>query len=275
MPSGDIVSMRIGEFFGRRQSRRSAGAFALAELVPTVPERDVHEHAHSDAHFVLLCDGHYVSSAAGAPELAIAPMLVYNPPGTAHRDRFRGDGGRFFTISCHADVVRDADADGDCRLPSAARVLGGDALTLAQRLRRDVRVWDAASPVLIESLALHLLACAAAPSAARDASPAWLQQARDMLDDRWCDDIGVTDVAMSVGVHPVHLARRFRERFGVAPADYLRSTRIARAADLLRRSTLPIGEIGLRCGLGDASQFSKTFLRVRGVPPRAFRRSAC
>lgn len=129
----DVLPLRAGEFLGRRQRRRIAGVSALAELTPTVPEREVREHAHEDAHFVLLCAGTYVSRAAGAPAVAAAPMLVYNPPGTVHRDRFRGEGGRFFTLSCDAAVLADVDAnDGSRRVQAhGSRVLPHEALALA------------------------------------------------------------------------------------------------------------------------------------------------
>ena len=272
--TADVLALRAGEFFGRRQRRRIAGVFALAELTPTVPESEVREHMHEDAHFVLLCAGAYVSSAAGAPAVAATPMLVYNPPGTMHRDRFRGEGGRFFTLSCDATVLADVDVDGEPRRvhTHGARVLQRDALALAQRVRRECIDWDAASPVLAESLALQLLAFTLpGTSSAPDGTPAWLRDARDLIEDRWSEDIGVREIAHCVGVHPVHLARRFRERFGLGPGDYLRATRVERAADLLRRSSLPIGDIALRCGFGDASQFSKAFLRLRGLSPRAYR----
>lgn len=273
----DVVALRAGEFFGRRQHRRIAGAFSLAELTPTVPEREVREHAHEDAHFVLLRAGAYVSSAAGAPAVAAMPMLVYNPPGTVHRDRFRGEGGRFFALSCDAELLAHVEADGGSqRLQTqGARVMPHDALALAQRVRRECADWDAASPILAESLALQLLAFTLPGSSpVPDGTPSWLRDARELIEDRWGEDVGVREIARCVGVHPVHLARRFRERFGVGPGDYLRATRVARAADLLRRSSLPIGDIALRCGFGDASQFSKAFLRLRGVSPRAYRAAA-
>lgn len=264
---GNTLALRHGEFFGRRQSRRTAGGFVFSELTPTLPEHAVREHAHDDAHFVLLCEGAYVSTAAGAPAVATTPLLIYNPPGTVHRDRFRGEGGRFFTVSCDARFVIDAGE----RLSRQTIVLSREAMLVAARLRRECMQWDAASAVLAESQALVLLGVAAAPLQAPDGMAPWLRRAREMLDDHWADALGIADVASAVGVHPVHLARRFRSRYGLGPGEYSRSIRLQRAADLLRRSKLPVGEIGLRCGFGDASQFARAFLRWQGQSPRAYR----
>src|SRR5579872_7086958 len=96
-----------GQFMGDRCSNIRLPDFSLSHLVPTVPEDEVPEHTHTEAHYVLFLAGRYVSSAHGAPKVSPAPMLIYNPPGTVHRDRFRGDGGRFFTLSVSASAVSE------------------------------------------------------------------------------------------------------------------------------------------------------------------------
>ena len=56
-----------GSFYGDYRERRQVGDLALAELRPTVPEHEVETHTHDDAHFLLLLDGNYLSSARGMP----------------------------------------------------------------------------------------------------------------------------------------------------------------------------------------------------------------
>ena len=111
------------QFLGQREGRWQAHCFSVARLVPTVPEHEVLEHTHAEAHFVLLLRGSYLSSAHGAPAQTREPLLVYNPPGTVHHDRF-GDlrGGLFLTVAVQAATLRrfeDAIA-----LPDHACALG-------------------------------------------------------------------------------------------------------------------------------------------------------
>ena len=115
------VRFRPGQFYGVRHDRTQGGIFELGVLEATAPEHDVHLHLHEEAHFVLVLAGTYISSAHGAPSLAPAPALVYNPPGTVHRDRFLGGKGRFMTISIAPERL-----DGDealRRIPSHASYL--------------------------------------------------------------------------------------------------------------------------------------------------------
>ena len=71
-----------GRFLGDYRAQREVGQMALAELRPTVPEHEVHEHTHEDAHFLLLLQGNYLSSAHGMPPVCSTRALVLNPPGT-------------------------------------------------------------------------------------------------------------------------------------------------------------------------------------------------
>ena len=52
-------------------------------------------HTHEEAHFVFVTSGTYLCSALGASAVCDPPTLVYNPPGTTHRDRFLSDTGLF------------------------------------------------------------------------------------------------------------------------------------------------------------------------------------
>ena len=49
---------RHDQFLGRYESRWEADGFPITRLTPTVPEDQVHEHTHSEAHYVLVLEGH-------------------------------------------------------------------------------------------------------------------------------------------------------------------------------------------------------------------------
>ncbi|GJG85962.1 AraC family transcriptional regulator [Gemmatimonadetes bacterium T265] len=278
----------FGAFYGRPDVRRAAPGLEVAVL-DADPHRVVERHAHAEAHFVFVLAGLYVSTAAGAPAVSAGPLLVYNPAGTTHRDRFealRGASrrggpqfeGRFLTLSVGADLVDAAATDG--RAPEAATVLRDpDALALARRLARAVTGDESGREALLgESLALTLLA-AAAPGRRSErtdvaaAPPRWLAVARELLDDRCGEAVRVADLARAAGVHPVHLARVFRRHLGCTPGEYLRHRRFERAAVLLRETARPLSDVALSCGFADQSHLAHAFRRHAGITPRAYRRA--
>ena len=269
----------FGAFYGRPARRRSAPGLEVAVL-DADPHRIVERHAHEEPHFVLVLEGLYVSSAANAPAVSSAPLLVYNPAGTVHRDRFEAHDsalgrrfeGRFLTLSIDASLADAAAADG--RLPSVATVLADPtSLATARRLAHAVSAEHDEFAMHAESLALTLVASiAAGGDSGAGSPPRWLAVARELLDDRCAEAISIAELARAAGVHPVHLARVFRQHVGCSPSDYLRRRRLERAAVLLRETRRPQSDIALHCGFGDQSHFANAFKRFAGATPREYRR---
>lgn len=260
--------LRHGEFFGTRETRREVAGFSLA-IASADPARPVARHTHEDAHFVLLLDGHYLSSARGAGHLHAEPALIYNPPGTTHQDTFPDCRGRFVGISVAparlaeaAEVARPSDV--------AIRMWDPDALAIAQRIARAAA--HAASDFGLEAACLELVGAFARDRGVALRPPRWLVRAREVLHDRACDGLAMTGVARDAGVHPVHLARSFRRYFGCTPAEYQRRCRVERAAYLVRATARPLAEIATGCGFVDQSHLTRAFARTFAITPGAYRR---
>lgn len=246
-----------GRFYGAPTIERQLPGVRLAHLAATMNAERVEEHSHDDAHFVLATHGRYLTTAWG-PETE-GPVLVYNPPGVIHRDRFVDTGGYFLAVSF---------APGDWRdLSAAARSTAGDALRLTRTLlSRDPE------PLTLEGLGLELAAHAMVRPFDSGRPPSWLALAETFLADSFDQPISVADLARVAGVHPVHLARGYRRWMGAAPGERLRTRRLERAADLLMHGRQPIGEIALAAGFCDQSHLNRQFSRAYGVTPGEFAR---
>ncbi|MEJ7601726.1 MAG: helix-turn-helix transcriptional regulator [Kofleriaceae bacterium] len=249
-----------GEFFGTREMTRQLAGFALS-ISSADPHRSVERHTHDDAHFILLLDGHYLSTARGAGHLHAEPALIYNPPGTTHQDTFPERCGRFVGISIsQPELVPEG---------GAFRIWDPVALDLAHRLAHATA--HDAPDLAFEALCLELVGCFS--HARHDRSPpAWLATVRELLHDRACDEPTMREVADHAGVHPVYLARAFRRYFGCTPAAYVRRCRVERAAVLVRTTALPLAEIAATCGFVDQSHFTRAFAKSLATSPGAYRR---
>lgn len=260
-----------GQFLGEFALRREAPGFSFAELSPTVPEPLVQVHRHDDAHYVLLLQGDYLSSARGAPALCRGPILVYNPPGTVHRDRFRSDGGRFFTLT--VAPARQRELEQALRLPDHACAESGAALLPALRLLAACRAWDASAELDSEALALELLAHTARLAHERSLRPpGWLRRVREHLREACAQPLRIAALARDAGVHPVHLAREFRRHYRCSPGEYLRRARLERALEALADPRLGLAEIAARAGFADAAHLAHAFRRGYGLTPGGYRR---
>jgi AraC-like DNA-binding protein len=88
------------------------------------------------------------------------------------------------------------------------------------------------------------------------------------LPDRpWTVDELASEAAMSRSA----LAKRFVELVGQSPIQYLAGWRMHLAKNLLRESTLGIGEIAGRVGYESEAAFNRAFRRLVGSPPATWR----
>lgn len=67
------------------------------------------------------------------------------------------------------------------------------------------------------------------------------------------------------------LSHQFKSVTGVAVMNYLLSCRIASAKKYLAETNISIGEIVDKCGFSDVNNFCRTFKKINGMTPSAFR----
>ncbi|WP_342750652.1 AraC family transcriptional regulator [Termitidicoccus mucosus] len=80
------------------------------------------------------------------------------------------------------------------------------------------------------------------------------------------------ELATLAGLSVPHYSALFRLHTGFAPIDWLIRLRIQRACQLLDTTDAPVRAVGEQAGFGDAYYFARSFRRVMGVSPRAYRK---
>jgi AraC family transcriptional regulator len=261
------LDLAPGEFFGGARLGRSGGGIEVSHRIAAGAPEQVVTHTHHDAHFILVTGGDYVS-AAGRPRGA-GPVLIYNPPGTTHRDHFERGHGSFFAISLAPGYA--ARALCGTSVPDAPRYLTAAAQhTLAMRIGAACSGEVAA--LSLDALCMELLGTMDAGLRRPPASPpGWLAAAVELLHDRYRDELTIAEIAAAVGVHPIHLARTFRRHLHCTPGEFARFRRLEQAAALLLRTGRPLAEVALSSGFADQSHLSRVFARYFGLPPGEYR----
>jgi AraC family transcriptional regulator len=271
--TGSVRVLPHDVFFGDTQLSRELDGITVSHRIASSPPAQLPVHTHTDAHFVLVTSGDYVSSATG--EAHPRTTLIYNPPGTKHRDHFWQGTGSFFAVSLSSaqlsQLLDTANPPGVAIHLQKERALG-----LAWALLMECVRWNSSSQLKAESLCLELLAETSNSSLPSRPSPPppWLLTACELIRDCPEKTPHVRDVAKTVGVHPVHLARAFRIFVGCTPGDLLRARRLELAAAALMKSESSLAEIALASGFSDQAQFTKAFHRIYGITPGACRQSS-
>jgi len=82
----------------------------------------------------------------------------------------------------------------------------------------------------------------------------------------------IASLATKAGLGRSTFARRFRERLGYSPMEFVAKTRMHYAADMLRAGEAPIKTIAAGVGFASRSHFSRAFREAHGVDPSAYRK---
>jgi AraC family transcriptional regulator len=268
-----ITPLPFGTFNGEPRHAVSVRGFSLSQIVDR-REMAVARHSHAHAHFCFILKGRYITSAPGTEEICGPATMLFHPAGITHRDRFHPDfrGGSFLAVSIAPETMALV-ADRGGLVDREARFATGELPALGTRIYRELRARDEVSPLVLEGLALELLALTAREThrADRGLRP-WLASAYELIRDCYRSRLTVRQLAATLDIDPLHLSRCFRQTFGCSPGDLLRQCRVHHAAELLRNRNASLAEVALDSGFADQAQLTKTFKRITGVTPGQYRK---
>lgn len=256
-----------GEFIGTPELQVSTRSGMIAQIGQ---QARIDPHEHSDTHIVLVIEGTYRTSAAGADGAVGHGGVLINPPGTRHDDQFTGP-GRLVTFSLSERLLTNFDGLSR-RWDRASVVSGATPAAMMLRIVGEARRFDETSELEIEGLACELAASLAGFAGCERNEPKWFGRVQAMIEEGAGQPPTVTELAREAGVHPVYLTRAFRRFRGQTPGAMLRRARARRAAAMLARSREAIAIIALECGFADQASFAKAFARATSMSPHAFRR---
>jgi len=86
------------------------------------------------------------------------------------------------------------------------------------------------------------------------------------------NELSVTALASRVNQHPDYFSRLFKAFTGERPVTYILSKRIERAQYLLATNQLSYSEIAHQTGFDNISYFSKSFKKLTGMSPGAYKK---
>jgi AraC-like DNA-binding protein len=109
---------------------------------------------------------------------------------------------------------------------------------------------------------------------ARGGLPAW--QTRRVfahVEANLCRRIPIRELAQLLDLSASHFCRAFKCTLGVSPRDYVLRRRIELAQGLMLTTSEPLSSIALKCGMCDQAHFTRSFHRIVGETPYAWRRT--
>ena len=239
------------------------------------PNLSMRMHSHEPAYLGIVLGGSYTENYGKRIRECKASMLIFHPPGEKHAVTFHNYGARIFRVEIGALWVERL-REYSLALNEPCDFNGGLPAWLAQRLYKEFHEPDQASALAVEALTLEIMVEASRCFVRKRErhTPRWLKRVMEMLEARFAESLTLAEIAAEVGVHPVHLARTFREHTGCTIGERLRQLRVEFACREISTSDVSFAEIAATSGFADQSHFSRTLKRHTGMTPAQFRNAA-
>lgn len=268
----DSQILRAGEHYGKVFCKTNIPSAILSESVYK-KSLALPEHSHELAFFTLILQGNYSEHYGGKTQVYQPLTVLWRHSNLSHRDKIEQSGSRFFFIEIKREYLnRLLEYE---KVPEHLFERGGHLAWLAARLRSEVMTNQTCSPLIAEGITLEMLGNLARKNtaAAEKHAPSWLSRVVEKLNAEFAENLSAERLAAEANVHPVHLASVFRRFYRETIGEYVQRLRIAHASKLLLDREIPLAEIAYSAGFSDQSHFTRTFKRLVGTTPGAFRDS--
>lgn len=101
----------------------------------------------------------------------------------------------------------------------------------------------------------------------------YIKEALSFIELNYQRDISIEDIAAACGLNRSYFGKLFRATMGEPPQSFLLRYRMNCAAQLLRESRVPIGEIAARVSYENQMHFSRAYKGIYGIFPREYRQT--
>ena len=269
--SSKAQHMGAGNFFGSIQGKREQCGAIFTDLRHSMP-RKLPVHSHELPFFALLLEGHY-GERYGRRETQFGPFtIMFRPAGIPHQDEIGPRGLRFFEIEVWPSWQKRL-AECSAALDTARQdTAGGPLLWIGMKLFREIEFFSAPDDLTVESLLAEILSVAArTPRPESRHIPSWLSRVLDKLKTEHSRRLTLNELAHEAGVHPVHLSRVFRRCVGEGISDYVHRLRVRAACEQMLAPETSLAELSFSTGFADQSHFTRSFRKITGMTPAAFR----
>ena len=249
---------------------RAVGGFLVTEGSYS-PAKTIGRHDHEWASVCIVLTGGYDEAFGRRHRRCDPGAVIVHPEGEHHEEVHDPVRSRLLTIEVPTHHLRT--------LKPAVRVFDEAwhrtdyaVSAFAYRLCAEIDARDDASALVMDSAILEILAALDGARLARTDTAGWLSRVRERLEGEFATPPGMQALAEMADVHPVHLARAFRRRFGCSVGEYVRRLQVGHAVLQLEDPAQPISDIAYASGFADQSHMTRRVLADTGLTPGAWRR---
>lgn len=138
-----------------------------------------------------------------------------------------------------------------------------------------IKIENAINETQLESIALQMVRkyCSLVKSYSTKDLSALTEKCVHQIHFHYAEPLSLEILAEANAVSTSYLSSLFHKETGKTITNYINETRINCSMLLLNTTNLSIQEVALQCGFTDANYYTRTFKKLKGMTPMAYRKS--
>lgn len=224
-------------------------------------------HYHETAHLSFVLSGDVFDKRKQSETEKRAGELMFFHAGEIHQSFYKGFPVKNLNIELKSEFFREnfiSESEFNDLIVKSA-----NAKFTLLKIYKEMSAHDEFAESSIEMLLLSLTGDKNFRIKPR---PVWLIKLVEILNDKWSEEIHVSDLANTLGVHPKTISKVFPKYFNCTLGEYRRGLKIEKSLALIKSSKKSLTEIAYQCGFYDQSHFTSIFKKLTGFRPKQFQK---
>lgn len=259
-----VITLHEGEYLGQTRKSMECDSMKFSQTFHGNNSR-TKTHRHENQYFSMLLNGVYLEKNEISETRVLPGDALFRPEGYVHQNYFTDKDVHCFNVEFGKEWMRKYDSD--FKFPQ--QMLHFKAGITPFLVRMLVGFMKGGQTDLVEETVADFL-LRVDEKTVKLRQP-WLEKLLDILKNELEIFHSLHSLSERVAVHPIYMARAFKQNTGMTIGQYQLKMKLANAFHLLVNSSTPVSEISHLNGFYDDPHFINSFKSRYRISPHQFR----
>lgn len=262
-----VLNLKEGEYLGQHLKSLDY-SFLNLSMTSYEPGCEIVNHYHDNDYISILVKGQYHEKNKVENNLVTAGEILFRPQAYNHENQFQKWGGTCFNIEFKYEWQKEIDT----RLVLPNKFAKYKTGTFPSLYKLLVHFQNQKENDMTVEFICDWLFELNQKQISKGHLP-WIEKIIKILENETNGFHTIQSLAERVHVHPIYLARAFKQKKGITIGEFQLKIKLQNAISMLMNSVLSISEISFLNGFFDDAHFIRSFKSVYAISPHQFRLS--
>lgn len=262
------MKLKTGEYWGSYSTERVINGLVITKSFH-LQYNKIASHYHANPYYSFVLEGKYFEHYGNETISLKKGDVVFHPSHAEHSNVFENLATTCLNVEFSNEWLHRFEID-PAKLEGQPLINNVHQKALVYKLNKEMEDDDQFSDMSILGIAAELTR-SIVKNKSQSSTPKYLLKVKSYIDQEPCFSPTLQELSQLVKISPEHLCREFKNKFGLTLGEYIRHKKISKACDLLKKKGMPIEDIAFELGFSDSSHLNKTFKKIIGLSPGAYR----